>query len=202
MNANIISYEERMDQFMLATGNGEDNAKKVAVFLTVIGAETYSLLRDLVHPEKPSSLTYGELTTKLREHFQPRRIVIAERFKFLARKQQQGEPAARFLPELRRLSEHCEFGGFKDEALRDRFVCGLRSESMQRKSLAEDNLLLNTAFKKVQAMEVAELQASKLQHAAGVQEDCQKPTTAVQQLKSRRPELEEVQKATNSSFNS
>ena len=64
-----VTYEERMNQFMLATGNREDNAKKVAVFLTVIGAETYSLLRDLVHPKKPSSLTYGVLTTKLREQF-------------------------------------------------------------------------------------------------------------------------------------
>ena len=138
----------------------------------------------------------------MREHFQPRRIVVAERFKFHARKQQQGEPAACFLAELRRLSEHCEFGGLKAEALRDRFVCGLRSESTQRKLLAEDNLPLNTAFKKMQAMEVEELQASKLQQAAGVKEDCEKPTSAVHQLKSRensrRPESEEIQKAANS----
>ncbi|XP_062515979.1 uncharacterized protein LOC134191378 [Corticium candelabrum] len=72
---------------------------------------------------------------------------------------------------------------------------------MQRKLLAEDNLPLNTAFKKVQAMEVAELQASKLQQAAGVKEDCESPhqqyTNLNHREKSRRPESEEIQKAAN-----
>ena len=48
------AYAERMEQYMIATGNKDDSPQKVAVFLTVIGPRTYSLLRDLAHPQKPA----------------------------------------------------------------------------------------------------------------------------------------------------
>ena len=98
---------------MLATGNEDEKQKTVAVFLTVIGAKTYSLLRDLVHPDKPATKTYGQLIAKIGTS-----IVIAERFKFHARVQHQGETVANFLAGLRKLSEHCQFGAFREEALR------------------------------------------------------------------------------------
>ena len=44
---------------------------------------------------------------------------------------------ADFAAQLKKLSAHCEFGTFLDEALRDRFVCGLRKEPIQRKLLGE-----------------------------------------------------------------
>ena len=58
-----LSYEERLEQYLLATGNDKESPKKAAVCLTVIGAETYALLRDLVHPNKPA---YDELVAVLR----------------------------------------------------------------------------------------------------------------------------------------
>lgn len=41
---------------------------------------------------------------------------------------------------LKHLSIHCEFGPHLDEALRDRFVSGLRVEAIQRKLLTEQKL--------------------------------------------------------------
>ena len=38
---------------------------------------------------------------------------------------------ADFAAQLKKLSAHCEFGTFLDEALRDRFGCGLRKESKE-----------------------------------------------------------------------
>ena len=54
------SYTERFDQYALANGI-EEEKKIVAVFLTVVGPETYSLLRDLLTPARPSDLKYKEL---------------------------------------------------------------------------------------------------------------------------------------------
>ena len=54
----ITAYLEHVQLFMMA--NAVDDDKKVAVFLSVIGSKTYSLLRNLLEPEKPSSKTYNE----------------------------------------------------------------------------------------------------------------------------------------------
>ena len=37
------------------------------------------------------------------------------------------ESITNFVVQLRKLATHCEFGDHLNEALRDRFVCGLRS---------------------------------------------------------------------------
>ena len=55
------TYEERLEQFLVATGNSEDEAQKKAVFLTVIGEHAYTGLRDLVHPDQPADKGYAEL---------------------------------------------------------------------------------------------------------------------------------------------
>ena len=82
-----------------------DGQKQVAVFLTVIGAETYSLLRNLMAPEKPSSKPITDLISILKKHLNPQPIVIAERFKCYERNQQPDE----YLDALRKLTEYCEF---------------------------------------------------------------------------------------------
>ena len=63
---------------------------------------------------------------------------------------------ADYVAELRRLSVHCEFGPFLNDALRDRFVCGLRSELVQRRLLAEDKLTLAWVLEIAQGMEEAD----------------------------------------------
>lgn len=57
--------------------------------------------------------------------------------------------------ELRRLSATCEFGTFLNEALRDRFVCGLNDESCQRRLLTDAKLTLIKAVEIAQGMETA-----------------------------------------------
>ena len=63
------------------------------------------------------------------------RLVIAEHFHFHKRNQAAGESVAQFIAELRRLARYCEFKTFLNEALRDRFVCGLSSKAIQNSLL-------------------------------------------------------------------
>ena len=48
---NRETYVERVEQFFLA--NGFDDDHKVPSLLSLIGGKTYTLLRDLLSPEKP-----------------------------------------------------------------------------------------------------------------------------------------------------
>ena len=106
LSGRMETYEKRLAQFLVAIGNSEDEERKEAVFLTVIGEHAYTVLRDLVHPEKPADKGYAELAGELKRHFQHQDIVIAERFKFHRRNQKQGESVKDFITSLRRLSEH------------------------------------------------------------------------------------------------
>lgn len=82
--------------------------------------------------------------------------MIAERFHFYKRDQAAGETAADFDVALRKLALHCKFEATLDDALRDRFVCGLRHESIQRRLLSETELTYTKAMDIAQAMEAAD----------------------------------------------
>ena len=85
----------------------------------------------------------------------PVHIVIAKRFTFHKRNQNPEESVAEYLGELHRLAARCSFEAYLEEALRDRLVCGLRNESMQKWLLSEADLTLEKAVKIAKSLEAA-----------------------------------------------
>ena len=124
------SYTERFEYFVLANKIKEDVL--VPTFLSVMGGKTFNLLRSLVQPEKPGDKSYEEIVTILRNHYSPKPLIIAERFRFHKRNQEEGESISQFLAVLKRLAEHCEFGNSLNDTIRDRLVLGMRSEAIQK----------------------------------------------------------------------
>ena len=181
------SYVERVKLYLDANDVKAD--KRLAVFLSVIGATTYSLLRDLVAPRKPSELKLDEAIEALTAHFQPKPIVIAEHFHFHRRSQLPGETVADLVAHLRRLSKHCEFGAFLEDSLRDCLVCGLRSEAMQKRLLSEKDLTFRKALDMAQAMESAVQNTRALQQSGGssvTQHSRSTPSVSVNKVKASR----------------
>lgn len=100
----------------------------------------YKVLHSLTQPKKVTEYKYDELITKLETHFAPKRNVIAESFKFYKREQKQGETIAEYIVELKTMAQSCEFSNFLDRALRDRFICGVSNESIQRRLFNDGEL--------------------------------------------------------------
>ncbi|XP_062620772.1 uncharacterized protein K02A2.6-like [Saccostrea cucullata] len=156
------SYHERLEQYFIC--NEVKSEKKVPVLLTLIGGNTYSLLRGLTRPKKPSEVSYGDLVATLRKHLCPKPLVIAERFRFHKREQAEGETILDYVAALRKLSEHCLFDeAILDDMLRGRLVCGLRNEHIQKKLLSEAELTFTSATDIAVAMETAARDATELQ---------------------------------------
>ena len=63
----------------------------------------------------------------------PKPLVIAERYKFHKCNQEESQSIREFLAKLQKLAETCEFGNYRDEALRDRLVCDINSKATRRK---------------------------------------------------------------------
>ncbi|UYV72607.1 K02A2.6-like, partial [Cordylochernes scorpioides] len=138
-----IVYLERMIFFFLANDIVKLERRK-AIFLTLIGAETYAIARSLASPKELSFVEYDDLIKLLTDHFCPKPNVIVQRYHF--NKRNQGtESVSAYVAELRKLSENCEFVDLEDR-LRDRLVCGLRKESIVKRLLSESNLTFEKAL--------------------------------------------------------
>lgn len=79
------------------------------MFLSDIGSKTYSLLCNLLVPTPPKDMSFKDLVSTLKEHFEPKPITVAERFIFHWQQQAEGETVAEYVSELQRLTVHCEF---------------------------------------------------------------------------------------------
>ena len=159
-NETVTAYLERFQLFVSANGIEED--KLVPTLLTVVGSSHYALIRGLVSPQLPKDKSFAELVALLTKHYDPEPIVIAERFHFYERSQKSGESIADYLASLRRLASRCKFGTFLSEALRDRLVCGLQSESIQKVLLTKADLTLDKALEVSQGMEAAAKKSKEL----------------------------------------
>ncbi|XP_042150116.1 uncharacterized protein LOC121838113 [Ixodes scapularis] len=154
------SYLERFEFFVSA--NEIAAARKLAVFLTLIGAEAYEVLKNLVVPALPGQKTYEEVKTLLKNHYSPKTSVIAERCKFNRRIQLDHESVEDFIIELKHLARKCNFGVFLQDALRDRLVAGIKCEETQRALFAADDLTFECACKIARDKELAAKQSAAL----------------------------------------
>jgi len=75
-------------------------------------------------PDKPSEKGLDCLTTILKHHYEPKKVVVAARaIPFSPKDPSSWGNIAEYVPELRRLSTHSQFGAYLEEALRDRLAC-------------------------------------------------------------------------------
>ena len=153
----IESYLERMEMHFLAIDlkDTEENAtRQKAILLSSMGDEAYRILKDVCFPAKPVEKMYSQIVDQLKQHFQQKRLAVAERFHFNSAQQQTGQTVLKYVAQLEKLSSHCEFTGEQlAQSLRDRFNCGLQS---QRKLLAK-----TYSFEEAMDLAVAEEAAAK-----------------------------------------
>ena len=129
----------------------------------MIGTKAYTLLRNIVAPDKPAAKEYDQLVEAFRAHLDLKPIIIAEWFKFHHKKQRESESIAQYIAELRKLSKDCNFREFLDQALCNRLVCGLTSEATQKRLLTEKDLTLAKAQEIAVGMVAAAKQTNELQ---------------------------------------
>ena len=147
-------------------------------------------MRSLTSPALPNEKSFDELATTLQSHFQPKPLLIVERFHFHRRDQAADKSIAEYVAELRRLSTNCEFGDTLNDALRDRLVCGMRNTSAQKRLLAESDLTFIRVLELaihicMQGMEAAE---KKLQGSERYRSRCQENLHSSKERKQRSSE--------------
>eukprot|EP00731_Ephydatia_muelleri_P033589 Em0033g5a len=179
-------YVERLGHFFGANGVS-DASKKRSVLLSTIGPNAYQTLASLVAPETPGGKTYDELIKLMAEHLSPKPPVIVQRYRFHSRVRHQGESVSVYVTQLKELARKCEFGDALNDMLRDRLVCGINDERVQKRLLVEVNLTFDSALKISQGCEVAERCAKEI-HSGRSQELAEHQNQQVHAVTPGRPQ--------------
>jgi len=72
-----VLYIERLKQYFIANDIKGDERQR-AVLLSICGASTYQLIRNIVSPAKPTDKTLDEIVTLMREHYFPKPSVTMQ----------------------------------------------------------------------------------------------------------------------------
>ena len=166
----IISWDvwqARLEQTFIMNDITTD-AKKKACLLTYLGDDSCKVLWSLCAPTLPTAatVTYENCCTKMKDHFVPTKLEIAERQKFYTRKQKMDESIAEFEAALRQEALECNFGDFLEQALRDSFVFNVHDERIYKKLMGTDKLTFANALKTASAMEAVTQQSQRGQAEA------------------------------------
>ena len=133
-----------------------DAAKKRSILLSVCGATTYKVIRNLVQQDKLDTTSYADIVKLVKEHYDPAPSPIMQRYRFNTRVRGEGESVATYVASLRDIAQHCEYKDTLLEMLRDRLVCGVKHKGITNRLLAEKTLSYDKALELAQAIESAE----------------------------------------------
>ncbi|XP_068149427.1 uncharacterized protein [Drosophila tropicalis] len=148
------TYKQRFELYLLANDVSEE-ARKKAALLTLAGAPLFELLTSLASPTQVSDLSLSEIYEILNQHFSPCQSEIAAYYQFHKRDQLIDESVANYMAALRTLAVDCKFGAALDRMLRDRFVCEMKDEGLQKSLLAEADLTIQRAMDRATSSEAA-----------------------------------------------
>ena len=165
-------FEEHWDLFEKTELSNKTQEVKCSYFLLCIGEkgrEIYRTLPDL--PPETVTLedgteewrrTTAQLKDAFRAYCNPRKNLTLERHKFLKRDQGEAESIDQYVTALRTLASTCEFGDLKDSLIKDKIVCGVKSQALRGRLLREAVLDLQRAIDISRASELSKEQMKTL----------------------------------------
>ena len=89
-------------------------------------------------------------------------MVTVQRYRFYSRFQHSEESISAFVAELRSLARDCDFGRALEDNLRDKLVCAVADQALQRKLLTEKDLTFQRALDVARSHESAKKNVATL----------------------------------------
>ena len=168
-NRNGIFFRQKFELYLLAAGlENKPDAVKVALLLTHGGDDLLRIYNatdfgapitdDNGRVTAVPSKVLNTVLTKLDEHFVPRKLIIASRYRFRCCTQKDDENLDSFITRLKTLIKDCDFSTERDDALRDQIVFGCREDKLREKFLREECISLADTLKICEAHQASQRQ--------------------------------------------
>ncbi|XP_058837820.1 uncharacterized protein LOC131693733 isoform X2 [Topomyia yanbarensis] len=159
-----VSFGDWVDrlEFCFVANNVDENLKK-AHFITLAGPLVYAELKLQYPVENLNNVSYNDMVKKLKNRFDKKPSCLVQRLKFSNRVQQPDESLEDYVLSVKLQAEFCSFGEFKNQAIRDRIISGIRDTRLQEKILNEDeDLNVEATEKIIMTWEMAKCNAKSL----------------------------------------
>ncbi|KMQ91156.1 hypothetical protein RF55_9011 [Lasius niger] len=147
-------FIERIDLYFMAN-DITNEAKKRAILLTNVSAETYAAIRKVCAPKKPAETALADIVEKMTQYVKPKVSVQVLRDRVRQRVQLENETVGQYIAALQELSRDCKFDNV-GETVKDQFLNGIRDRNIKVALFREENLTLATATTIAAAYEVAD----------------------------------------------
>ena len=118
-----------------------------STFLTVAGEEALKIFNTFGFSDE-DKVKIDVVIKTFEEYCTPKKNVTYERYVFNTRAEGAAEGIDAYVTELRKLPRNCEFGELHDSIIRDRIVCGIRSNGVRKRLLREKYLTSERAVEK------------------------------------------------------
>ena len=131
-----VQYIERMQYYFQANKISAEEMEACKILISTVGAKAYKVMRNLISPANPSDKSF-QLVEIMRKDFLSSSFSNSTMLQVNSRLQQDGESVAVCVSELRAIAQYCNCGNMLEVMLRDRLVCGINDQQIQKKLLAE-----------------------------------------------------------------
>ena len=159
------NWRRWIQQFRLylnATGFDKKPAQvQCSTLLTVAGEEAFEIFNTFGLSDE-DKVKIDVVIKKYEEYCTPKKNVTYKQHVFNTRAQGATEGIDAYVTELRKLARNCEFGELHDSIIRDRVVCGIRSNEVRKRLLREKELNLERAVEICKSSEITENQARNI----------------------------------------
>lgn len=172
VSENFRKFEEHWTLFEKTELKGKSEEEKCSYFLLCIGENAREVHKTLAFstPETSTNTegatvwkrTTQELKTAFKAYCNPRKNLTFERHKFNTRNQDENETIDQYVTALRTLAATCEFESLHDGLIRDRIVCGIKTQTLKERMLRENDVTLQKAIDICRAAETSRDQLKSL----------------------------------------
>ena len=146
-----LTYEDLLKNMLELNGIAEEKKKKMCI-MSMIGMTAFAELKHAMQGKSVNDVSSGEMLQFLRDRYAPKKLVIAQRDKFLAIKQKPTQTFAELVAELQYIASGCEFDKITNaEQARECFMLqgflrAVREEDIRVKLLQHEKLDFKKAY--------------------------------------------------------
>lgn len=170
---------------MLTLNGVNDDAKKKMHIMGLIGMHAYTELCHAMEGKDIATLTSENLFEMLRDRYAPKKLVVAQRDKFLGVKQKPNQSLAELVAELQYVATACDFEKItsakeaREAFMLQGFLRALKSESTRVRLLQQEKLDFKKAFELASVLEEADKEGPSMgqhtgNHLVGLVQDLPK----------------------------
>lgn len=155
-------FSTEINSYLIINSLEEEPDKvKLNLLTLLMGYKSVDVIKNLQITDADKKV-FKKVFDAIESYFLPSTNFLIERMKFRNRLQIEGEPADSFINDVFKLAESCDFKTFKNEAVRDQIVFGLKDDNLREKLILSDDKSMIAVINKIKIFQYHQKQFNEI----------------------------------------